>query len=84
MQHMVMTTGNGQNANPNKGMGGPTSSLKGINSNASGVAQKGTANSQNTASGKNMRSMSLSKRLAMTNDIQMANATIDIGSMMYP
>ena len=31
-----------------------------------------------------MRSMSLSKRLAMTNEIQMANATIDIGSMMYP
>ena len=83
MQHMVMTTSNGQNTNPNKGMGGPTSSLKGINSNPSGVAQKGTTSSQ-TASGKNMRSMSLSKRLAMTNDIQMANATIDIGSMMYP
>ena len=78
MQHAVMTTGGGQPTHQRQNnMAGPTSSMKGIS------AQKATNSNSNTASGKNMRSMSLSKRLQMANDIHQANATIDI-SNMYP
>ena len=81
MQNIMMTTNNAQPNSSNKGAGGVTGSLKGLNVNV--VNNKGNPTPQ-TTSGKNVRSMSLNKRLAMGTDVQNANATIDIGSLMYP
>ena len=81
MQNIMMTTNNTQQQSSNKGAGGVSGSLKGLNVNV--VNTKGNPAPQ-TTSGKNVRSMSLNKRLAMGADVQNANATIDIGSMMYP
>lgn len=79
MQHMVMSTNNAAG----KTGGGPTASQKGmknVNSSSSGLH-----NNTNTASGKNMRSMSLSKRLAMAagsnNPRTAGNNTIDMGNL---
>ena len=83
MQNIMMTTNNAQPNSSNKGVGAASGSLKGLHANNSGTNNKVNPNSQ-TTSGKNVRSMSLNKRLAMGADIQNANATIDIGALMYP
>ena len=81
MQNIMMTTNNAQPTNQIKG--GVSGSLKGLNTN--GAAVTNTANpTSHATSGKNVRSMSLNKRLAMGADIQNANATIDIGALMHP
>ena len=75
---MVMSTNNAGK------VGAPTASqkrMKNVNSSSSGLNNQ----TNNTASGKNVRSMSLSKRLAMgagSNNLQHAgNKTIDMSNM---
>ena len=76
---MVLTTNNAGKAvaNGNANNGAPTASQKGMKNLVS--SSSGLANG-NTASGKNMRSMSLSKRLAIACGMppQGGNQTIDL------
>ena len=63
---MVLTTNNARKVGPSGGAGGASGNqasqkgMKNMNSSSSGLQAN-----NNTATGKNMRSMSLSKRLAM-------------------
>jgi len=82
---MVMTTNNAGKAAIAGGQGaaGPTASQKGMKnlvSSSSGLA----GNANNSGSGKNMRSMSLSKRLAIACGVPQngnGNQTIDLSQL---
>ena len=80
---MVLTTNNAGKAVANgNGSAAPTASQKGMKNLVSSSSGLGNGN---TASGKNMRSMSLSKRLAIACGVPQngANQTIDL-SQMHP
>ena len=76
---MVLTTNNAGKTSSN---GAPTASQKRMK-NLNNSSQTGLNNNSNAASGKNMRSMSLSKRLAMAAGAPMTggNNTIDLSML---
>ena len=77
---MVLTTNNAGKAGAAANSGAPTASQKGMKNLVSSSSGLGNGN---TASGKNMRSMSLSKRLAIACGVPQngGNQTIDLSQL---